>query len=134
MPYLRSLAVQLKDWVPAADHSDLVSFDHHFMLYNRRPDLAAEALAFYDAAGEEPLSALADRSTGGLKGDVERCVDLIAQAGHEVIAVDLTTPDLAEAGFSVVRILVPGLIPLHSVHDLPYLGIARLRELPWRSG
>lgn len=134
LPYLRTLMAQDKDWVAAEDFSDLTSFDHHLMLYNKKPKMAAEALAFYDSAREELLSSIPDRSTGRLKGDVERCVDLLRQAGHEVIVVDLTTPDLQEAGFSVVRVLVPGLVPLHGDHTLPYLGVARLREVPWRLG
>ena len=134
LPFLRSLRAQGTEWVKKDDFSDVVSFDHHLMLYNQRPDFAAEALAFYDAAPEEPLSSLPERSTGRLKGDVERCIDLLGQGGHEVIVVDLTTPDLQEAGFAVVRVLVPGLIPLPGDHNLPYLGVARLREAPWRLG
>jgi thiazole/oxazole-forming peptide maturase SagD family component len=134
LPFLRSLRAQSTEWVKRDDFSDVVSFDHHLMLYNQRPNFAAEELAFYDAAPEEPLSSLADRSTGRLKGDVERCIDLLGQAGHEVIVVDLTTPDLHETGFAVVRVLVPGLIPLNGDHNLPYLGVARLREAPWRLG
>jgi len=134
LPYLRVLMAQGKAWVPKEDFSDLGSFDDHLMLYNKNPQMAAEALAFYDSAPEELMSSIQDGSTGRIKGDVERCVDLLAQSGHEVIVIDLTTPDLREAGFSVVRVLVPGLIPLHGDHALPYLGVARLREVPWRLG
>lgn len=134
LPYLRTLMAQDRDWAARDDYADLTSFDDHLLVYNKRSDMAAAALAFYDAARETGLSSLPDRSTGRLKGDVERCVDLLAQAGHEVIVVALTTPDLREAGFSVVRVLVPGLVPLHGDHGWPYLGVARLRELPWRLG
>ncbi len=134
LPYLRVLMAQNKSWAAKEDFSDLASFDDHLMLYNKSPKMAAQALAFYDSAPEELMSSIPDGSTGRIKGDVERCVDLIARAGHEVIVVDLTTPDLREAGFSVVRVLVPGLVPLHGDHALPYLGVARLREVPWRRG
>jgi len=134
LPYLRFMMAQLREWVPLPDHSDLTTFDHHVMLYNKQPQLADAALAFYRDAGAEPLSAIPQLATGRLKGDVERCVDLLAQAGHEVIVVDITTPDVRAAGFSVVRVLVPGLIPLHSNHRLPHLGVERLREVPWRFG
>jgi len=134
LPYLRVLMAQGSGWVAQEDFANLTSFDHHLMLYNQQPNLVAAALAFYDSAREEPMSSIPDSSTGRLKGDVERCVDLLGQAGYEVIVVDLTTPDLREAGFSVVRVLVPGLVPLHGDHALPYLGVARLRELPWRLG
>jgi ribosomal protein S12 methylthiotransferase accessory factor len=134
LPYLRVLTAQYQSWDAKEDFSDLTSFDDHLMLYNKNPKMADEALAFYESAPVESLSAIPDRSTGTIKGDIERCVDLLAQAGHEVIVVDLTTADLRETGFSVVRVLVPGLIPLHGDHNLPYLGVARLREAPWRLG
>lgn len=134
LPYLRVLRAESKGWTPREDFSNVSSFDHHLMLYNMRPDMAATALEFYRSAPEEPLSRLAQSATGRLKGDIERCLELLAGAGHEVIVVDLTTPDLQEAGFTVVRVLVPGLVPLHGDHGLPYLGAGRLREAPWRLG
>jgi ribosomal protein S12 methylthiotransferase accessory factor len=134
LPFLRTLLVQLKGWTPKEDFSDLVSFDYHLLMYNRRPELVSAALGFYDAAPAGLLSALPDRSSGRLKSDVETCVGLLEKAGHEVVVVDITTEDLREAGFSVVRVLVPGLIPLHGDHNLPYLGVERLREVPWRLG
>ncbi|MFY9824363.1 MAG: YcaO-like family protein [Thermoanaerobaculia bacterium] len=134
LSYLRVLRAQDKDWAAKEDFSDLTSFDDHLMLYNKNPKMAAEAFAFYDSAPEGLLSSLPNGATGRVKGDVERCVDLLGRAGHEVVVVDLTTPDLRETGFSVVRVLVPGLIPLHGDHSLPYLGVARLREVPWQLG
>lgn len=40
---------------------------------------------------------------------------------------DLTTPDLASAGFHVARVLVPGLTPIHAWEAWPFLGAPRLR-------
>ncbi len=134
LPYLRVLTAEGKQWVTRDDYADLTSFDHHFMLYNTRPELAATAFDFYRTASPEALSTIPDRAAGTLKADVERCVALLAEAGHEVIVVDLTTPDLREVGFSAVRVVIPGLVPLHGDHNLPYLGSSRLRELPWRLG
>jgi ribosomal protein S12 methylthiotransferase accessory factor len=43
---------------------------------------------------------------------VERVsAELLAEFGEEPVAVDLTTPDIAEAGFTAVRVLSPGLVP-----------------------
>jgi ribosomal protein S12 methylthiotransferase accessory factor len=134
LPYLRVLQAQDKSWVAKDDFSDLTSFDDHLMLYNRNPRMADEALGFLESAPAERLSAIPDRTTGRIKGDIERHVDLLAQAGHEAIVVDLTTPDLRDAGFSVMRVLVPGLVPLHGDHNLPYLGVARLCEAPRKLG
>jgi ribosomal protein S12 methylthiotransferase accessory factor len=131
LPYLRFLRHQLADWEPLPDHSDVVTFDHHFTLYSKRPDLAKKAMAFCDRVEEEvPLSQLPDYRTGRALGDIERCVAVLAEQGYEVIVVDITTEDVRELGWCVVRVLVPGLVPLHGHHRRPYLGLPRLREIP----
>ncbi|WP_410643335.1 YcaO-like family protein [Amycolatopsis sp. lyj-346] len=61
-------------------------------------------------AGPRPAEpAGAPESADALIGRV--AVELRAEFGEEPIAVDLTTPDIAEAGFSAVRVLSPGLVP-----------------------
>jgi ribosomal protein S12 methylthiotransferase accessory factor len=41
------------------------------------------------------------------------CVEMIAAAGLEVVAVDVTAPDILESGLRVVRVLIPGTQPLY---------------------
>jgi ribosomal protein S12 methylthiotransferase accessory factor len=134
-PYLRYLMDGAKGWEPAPDFSNVASFDQHFLTYVRRPDLVAPAFAFWDECPDRvALSALPDSSTGRVLGDIEHCVARLAEAGYEAIVVDITTPDIAEVGFSVVRVVVPGLLPLHGHHLHPYLGVRRLHEAPQRLG
>lgn len=131
LPYLRFLRHQLADWEPLPDHSDVVTFDHHFTLYSKRPDLVGEAMAFCRRVEDEvPLSELPDYRTGRVLGDVERCVAVLAEHGYEVIVVDITTEDVRELGWCVVRVVVPGLVPLHGNHNRPFLGLPRLWEIP----
>jgi len=134
-PYLRHLADSKRDWQPAADYSNVVDFDCHFLTYFRRPDLVPTALAFFDACTERvELSQVPDRSTGRVLGDLEYCITRLSAAGYEVIVTDLTTPDVAEVGFSAVRVIVPGLVPLHGDHSRPFLGARRLFEIPEQLG
>lgn len=49
--------------------------------------------------------------------------------GYEVLAVDITTPDVQDLGQCVARVVVPGLQPLHGHHAWPHLGGQRLLEL-----
>lgn len=134
LPYYRFLLHQLDDWEPREDYTDLVTFDHHCTLYVKRPDLADPALDFCQGLETVPLSSLPNRSTGRALGDIERCVELLGGAGHEVIVVDITTPDVREIGFRVVRVIVPGLVPLHGNHNRPYLGVDRLARIPTKMG
>lgn len=131
LPYLRFLRNQFDDWDPLPDFSDIVTFDHHFTLYSKRPELIGEALAFCDAVEDEvALSELPDHRTGRPLGDIEHCVAVLAENGYEVIVVDITTEDVRELGWRVVRVLVPGLVPLYGNHNRPYLGLPRLWEIP----
>ncbi|MGE3288924.1 MAG: YcaO-like family protein [Pseudonocardia sp.] len=53
----------------------------------------------------------------------------LADRGHRVLVVDLTTPDVAAAGLHVVRVLVPGLYP-NAPAAVPFLGGERLYRGP----
>lgn len=135
LSYLRFLDHQLRDWEPADDFSDLSTFDHHCTLYLRRPELADRALAFLDEeVPEVRLDDLPDHSAERPLTEVERCVALLAERGYETIVVDITPEEVRDVGFRVVRVLVPGLVPLHGNHGYPYLGLERLEELPRRLG
>ena len=132
-PYLRHLLDNEKDWQPAPDFSNVTNFDYHFLNYLKRPDLVPEAFAFFDACEQRvALSQLPDRSTGRVLADLRYCIACLGEAGYEVIVTDITTPDISDVGFSVVRVIVPGLVPLHGHHLRPFLGARRLFDVPFR--
>jgi len=134
IPYFRFLLGQLKDWEPSDDFMNVTSFDHHCVFYLKRPDLVPEAFSFLeDVEGEVPLSSIKNRSTGRVLGDIQACVELLRQAGLEVIVVEITTPDIREIGLRVVRVIIPGMVPLHGVYKFPFLGSKRLAKFPLRA-
>lgn len=49
---------------------------------------------------------LKNQSTGSIKGDIEKCIDVFEKNGMDIIAVDLTRKEI---GVAVVRIIIPGL-------------------------
>lgn len=133
LPYFRYLLAQLKDWQPSDDFLNVTSFDHHCVFYLKRPDLVPAAFAFLDdVEGTVSLSAIKDQSTGRVLGDIQRCVELLKSAALEVIVVEITTPDILEVGLRVVRVLIPGMVPLHGVYKFPFLGSKRLAQFPLR--
>jgi hypothetical protein len=58
------------------------------------------------------------------------CVSALAPKGFDVLVVDLTTREVAEVGFRVARVLIPGLQPLHEGHRFRFLGGKRLYQVP----
>ncbi|MDC3956069.1 YcaO-like family protein [Polyangium jinanense] len=130
MAYVRYLRNEMQDWYPSEDFTNVTTFDEHFMVYNHRPELIEEAFAFCrEVPGVVCSSDLPSRSTGRVLGDVNRAVKFLDERGYEVIVVDITTPDIQDIGLHVVRVLVPGLVPLHGDHNLPFLGVPRLDAL-----
>ncbi|MFG2996935.1 TOMM precursor leader peptide-binding protein [Streptomyces sp. NPDC048340] len=73
--------------------------------------------------------------TGDLRDDLLACVAELTSAGHDVIAVDQTTPEQRRMGLSTVCAVVPGLLPIDfgwSRQRAPYM--PRLRSAPRRAG
>lgn len=135
VPYLRSLRQSEPGWKPAPDYADVDSFERHVLCYLRQPELLSPALSFFeDCKAEAKLSDLPICSTGRVLSDLHACVELLAGLGSEVIAVDITPPDVREVGLHVVRVVTTRLMPLHGQHRSPFLGVRRLWELPLRWG
>lgn len=61
-------------------------------------------------------------------------VEHLSELGYEVIFVDLTTADVEELGFKVVKVLIPGMQPLDFGATVHHLGSKRLYETPSRMG
>jgi ribosomal protein S12 methylthiotransferase accessory factor len=107
------------------DFSDVITFEDHVRLY-ASPERIAD-VAFLNSAREvaAPSPPPADPQSA-----LRRCLDALAARGHDVIAVELTTPDVAELGLHVVKVLVPGLAELNADHNYPRLGGTRLYTVP----
>lgn len=54
----------------------------------------------------------------------------LGRCGLEALWVDVTTQDVGEVGFKVVRTLIPGMQPLDNDHEYRYLGGKRLLAVP----
>ncbi len=79
-----------------------------------------------DLAG---MPCLPDRSLATYRARIEA-------HGFEIVYVDLTTPDVAQAGFQAVRVLIPGLAPDFPA-AFPHTGGGRIQQaavsLGWRA-
>ncbi|MGW6129869.1 YcaO-like family protein [Cellulomonas sp. NPDC055163] len=143
-------AVQTREWgkflggpegrAPfAAAYDDVRDFEDHVRLYAYGDmEHAVEFLRAGPVVGVDegvpagsPAPAAAPRSVAG---DLAAVLDRLDDAGLDVLALDLTTTDVAEAGYRVARTIVPQLQPLDADHRLRFLGGRRLYEAPVRMG
>jgi ribosomal protein S12 methylthiotransferase accessory factor len=135
LAHTRKFARQVMDYTPAlpvdvaAGHPEIQDQKHHLRFYC--PQAARNFASFaWGAAEVRPFGELAEVAPADGRGRLAAVVDLVRAAGLDVIACDLTTPDVAELGLSVVRVVVPGLHPLFMGHRNRALGGRRLYEVP----
>jgi ribosomal protein S12 methylthiotransferase accessory factor len=110
------------------DRRDVVDYNVHLQLHL---DPAVQR-AFQDelgqlCTGETHLEEIGATWAPDTPIDIalSRAVRRLAELGHTTLCSDLTTPDVAQAGLHVVRVVVPGYYS-NSALGLPFLGGTRL--------
>ena len=131
-------AVQTREWgkvlpgdkAPAlrADYANVRDFEDHVVLYAHGDMLPS--LDFLNKAAPRQATSWNSSGSGNLHHDLQMVLDMLRHHQIEVIALDLTTPDVAACGYSVVKVLMPALIPLYADYRERYLGGQRLYEVP----
>jgi len=89
----------------AADFRDVGDLESQLQVHCD-PRAAQQALTLLRPDGEADLDTLQQ----GFPRTLENYRRIVEGLGYEVIVVDLTTPDVAYAGYHVVRVVVPGLV------------------------
>lgn len=106
-------------------------FDEHAAFYTLRPELWAKT-AFI--AHRTPHTPPPDTSTDAHTSDAAMLQALehaLRIAGIDLYYRELTTPDVADAGLRVMRVLSPQLTGLHADERAPFLG-GRCHDVTWR--
>jgi ribosomal protein S12 methylthiotransferase accessory factor len=80
---------------------------------------------------------LSDMRIAAPEGDAARLRFLVGRLRElhmEAVAVDLTSDELREAGLWVVRVVIPQLMPMSTIHRARFLGHPRLFAYPEKAG
>lgn len=133
-PWIRYSYQKEPKWNCRRDFSNIRSFDDHGQLYTRRNDLVKKAFSFLkkNKSGKKIFRRNKQYEKPG--EILEFCIKEIRKHGFDIFYRDLTTCDIRDAGFCVVRVIVPGLIPLHGDHRYPFLGGQRIYDVPVKLG
>jgi ribosomal protein S12 methylthiotransferase accessory factor len=113
--------------------NDVRTFDDHLLFY-APPERAAET-NFLDASdalrdvGE--IAPLAGEDPGS---QLDAAISLLRRRGIAAYAVDVTAPDIREAGLWVVRVLAPQLCSLDVAHSARFLGGTRIYAAAYEAG
>jgi ribosomal protein S12 methylthiotransferase accessory factor len=124
----------------AADPTLVTTMLDHSLLYS-----AGEAFARLDFLTTTPgVRSLADMrtrtrgtfgTTGDLRDDLAEALRRYLDTGLDVIVIDQTTPEHRVGGFTCVKVIIPGMVPMTFGHRNRRLdGLPRLYEIPHRLG
>lgn len=106
----------------------------HGAVHMGRPEHAAAFDFLTGTSTTRKLTDVPHLATGDPRADLDLVVDRLTRAGYEALVVELTTDEARDVGFRVVRVIVPGLMPLSFVHTARFLAHPRLYDAPARLG
>jgi len=126
------LLTQRPDWKPTPDYSNVIEFEDHVRLF-----LEPEMRQHLDFLMDTPRRVRLSERDSAQRSDAQllrSALDAVRGAGLDVLETELTTRDVAEVGMHVVKVIVPGLVPLTADHKFPALASPRYREVPRKLG
>lgn len=111
----------------------ITGFDDHVRYYGERDRAALASFLWASEDRVDPRTAptLPASTPAEL---IEAVLDQLANQGVDAYAVDVTSPDIVEAGLSVVKTYSPQLQPLDSGWSRRFLGGRRIYERPFALG
>lgn len=130
----RRVVAAERGYRPEPGYRDLVDLGRHALAHALDPALRRSTEFLERDGAVVRLGELPDRSSASAVRNLRTAVAAVAAVGLDVVAVDLTTADVDDAGFKVVRCVVPGFQPLDVNHNEQHLGGRRLYEVPYRLG
>lgn len=113
----------------ASDFNDVTTRHDHIAL-GAQPDYVPHLDWLLSPREKIPFTAVGSKNG---KDELNQATHALEQAGLETIVCDLTTPDVAQTGFRVCRVLVTGAQHL-TFGPIRLLGNPRLYTVPYRTG
>lgn len=129
VPYFRFLLNELNDWEPRENFSDVIDFEKHSVVYLKRPDLWHVFDNWVNAPQTREIS-LYETNPLGDKESVLEVVQKLADKKYNVLVKDTTTPDIRQAGFYTVKVVVPQLVQMSGTFRFYFNGSPRLYDVP----
>jgi ribosomal protein S12 methylthiotransferase accessory factor len=116
------------------DVRDVASFDDHLLFYARADRHARTAFLDASHAVRDVADVPSIGGGGDVRAQITAIVELLEQRGISAYLVDVTAPDIREAGLHVVRVVAPQLCPLDVAHTARFLGGRRVRHAAFELG
>jgi ribosomal protein S12 methylthiotransferase accessory factor len=130
--HVRDSLVEQPELLPGR-REDVLTFDDHMRFYGTEERAALAAFLDHSPV-RRPSSEVTPLPGSDAEGRVRQVLRRLAARGVSAYAVDVTAPDIREAGLHVVRAVCPELCPLDVVHRARFLGGERLYRAAYEAG
>lgn len=131
--WARQIRLERPDWSFSADFSDIKTFEDHVAAH--AIGTLAPQTAFLDAS---PLRRHVDDmppvAGPSVRAQITALVERLRSRGFDVYALDVTSPDVADAGLRVVRAFSPQLARIDADYAYRFLGVPRLYDGAYQAG
>jgi ribosomal protein S12 methylthiotransferase accessory factor len=119
-----------KDYKPSKDYKDVNTLILHALAHAVDPGLG-KSLEFLNPSGRQiSFQDIKNISDENMVTNIQSLVGKLNEKDLNVVVKDLTTVDVDEVGFKVIRVVVPGMQPLDVNHARRHLGGSRLYQVP----
>ena len=127
--WAKFLGKREEPFVIESDYTNIDDFEKHVFLYAYGDKL--QSVQFLRGSKRTvPLSALPNAAYESPAAELHSVRREIESKGYEVIAVDLTSEDVAECGYRAVKAMIPQMQHLEGDHRHRFLGCRRIYEVP----
>jgi ribosomal protein S12 methylthiotransferase accessory factor len=127
-------ALAQKDYQSTENYQNINTVILHGIAHAVDPTLG-KSLEFLNPTGKQiPIQDIKNIYDENMVNNIRNLVSKLDEKGLNVIVKELTTVDVDEVGFKVIRVVIPGMQPLDVNHTCRYLGGTRLYEVPCQMG
>ena len=129
LQWARFLGGRDEPFIIEPEYANIDDFEKHVYLYGYGNKLGSVSF-LRGSQRVVPLSSLPGASYDKPAAELQGVRATVEAKGYEVIAVDLTSVDVAECGYHVFKVIVPQMQQLEGDHSHRFLAGPRIYEVP----
>ncbi len=129
-PYLSDRHCYTNRVSTSSDPQSVKKLPDHLAFYQNRKKIKHACFLWACPERKAEMHAMAVSEALDIKKELSIVVDRLARRGYEVIVVDCSVPLIRDLGLHAVKVLIPGLQPLHAGYRHAALGGERLYQVP----
>ena len=113
------------------DFSDIRDFHSRVQLFTKK-NMKKHITFAYNSIETSDINNKYPKHNEDIKSQLNIAIKILKEKGYEVLVYDLTTPDIRQRGFNVVRVVIPGFTEITNDHVIPRAGGDRIYEVPYK--